>query len=70
MLPKQVKVGEYSLLPINRVSKTGTPLEDLRDIKKSALGMNHLHDLAKDHLFLETFQVEEERAHEENLWYG
>ena len=32
--------------------------------------MNHLHDLAKDHLFLETFQVEEERAHEENLWYG
>lgn len=45
-------------------------MEDLWRNKKSAVGMKGLADLAEYQRFLERFQVEEERAHKDNLLYG
>ena len=45
-------------------------MEDLWRIKRSAVDMKDLADLAEYHRFLERFQVEEAKAHKNNLLYG
>jgi len=45
-------------------------MEDLWRIKRSAVDMKDLADLAEYHRFLDRFQVEEAKAHKNNLLYG
>ena len=45
-------------------------MEDLWRVKKSAVVMEDLADLAEYHSFLERFRAEEVDEHKDNLLYG